>query len=101
MLARYLRSGGHKLKDIELYQKTYGEKINMCVNDEILKQGVEHGVEYCSDRIRIHREVVDKLWEEDKDKPEVKEAIDAAKLHQVEEKKVEKSEEWIPEEYQK
>jgi hypothetical protein len=101
MLAKYLRSGGRKLKDVELYQKTYGEKINARVNDEISKQGVEHGVEYRSDRMRIHREVVDKLWEEDKDKPEVKEAIDAAKSRQVEEKKVEKSEERIPEEYQK
>ena len=93
MLAEYLRSGGHKLNDIELYQKTYGKKINACVNNEISKQGVEHGVDHHSDRMRIHREVVDKLWEEDKDKLEVKEAINAAKSCQVEEKKVEKSEE--------
>jgi hypothetical protein len=93
MLAKYLRIGGHKLKDVELYQKTYSEKINVCVNDQIFKQRVEHGVDHHSDRMQIHREVVDKLWEEDKDKPEVKEAINAAKSHQVEGKKVEKSEE--------
>jgi hypothetical protein len=51
MLAKYLRSGGHKLKDIELYQKTYGKKINACVNDEISKQGVEHVVDYHSNRM--------------------------------------------------
>jgi hypothetical protein len=101
MLAKYLRSGGCKLKDIKLYQKTYSEKINEHVNDEILKQGVEHGVDHCSNRMQIHMEVVDKLWEGDKDKPEVKEAIDAEKSCQVEEKKVEKSKERIPEEYQK
>ena len=101
MLAKYLRSGGCKLKDIELYQKTYGEKINVCVNNEISKQGVEHGVDHCSDRMRIHREVVDKLWENDKDKLEVKEAINAAKSRQVEEKRVERSQEQIPEKYQK
>jgi hypothetical protein len=55
MLAKYLRSGGCKLKDIELYQKTYGEKINACVNNEISKQGVEHGVDHHSNRIQIHR----------------------------------------------
>jgi hypothetical protein len=51
MLAKYLRSGGCKLKDIRLYQKTYGEKINVHVNNEISKQGVEHEVDYCSDRL--------------------------------------------------
>jgi hypothetical protein len=98
MLAKYLRSGGCKLKDVKLYQKTYSKKINVHVNNEISKQGVEHGVDHCSNRMQIHREVVDKLWEEDKDKLEVKEAIDAAKLCQVEEKKVEKSKGQIPEE---
>lgn len=96
-LTRYLKNG-RRLKETELYQKIYGKKVNAHVKDEISKKGAGDR----SDRMRIRVGVVNTLWEKDKDKPEVREAIDAAKSRQMEEKKkVEKSEERIPEEYQK
>jgi hypothetical protein len=96
MLTKYL-SHGHRYNKAELYQKIYSEKVNLHVKDEISKKGVEDH----SNKMRICREVVNILWEEDKDKPEVRETIDAARSHQVKKKKVEKNEERIPEDYQK
>jgi hypothetical protein len=48
----------------------------------------------------ICKEVVNILWEEDKDKPEVRKTINTARSCQVKKKKVEKNEEQIPEDYQ-
>ena len=98
-LAKKLLSTGCTLQEIELYQKTCGEKINACVKDEILKQGADKP----SDRMRIRREIVNKLWEEDKNKPDVRKMVDAEKVHLVEAKKAEenKNEEQTPEQYQK
>lgn len=86
-LTKNLLNHGCMLQEVELYQKTYGKKVNECVNDEILKQGTEN----LSARMQICWKVVTTLWEEDKRKGDVREAIDAAKACIVEEKKVEES----------
>jgi hypothetical protein len=81
-LTKYL-SCGHRYNEAKLYQKIYSEKVNLHVKDKILKKGVED----CSNKMQIHREVVNILWEEDKDKLEVRETIDAARSCQVKKKR--------------
>jgi hypothetical protein len=97
-LTKLLRSG-RTLREVELYQKIYAEKINACVKDEISDQGAVSA----SDKMRIRRKVVEQLWMEDKNKVEVKEAMEMAKARLTGPASAEehKSEERIPEQYQK
>lgn len=97
-LAKLLTTG-RMLQGIELYQKAYPERIKERVNDETAKQGAGN----LSDKMRIRRKVVDDLWEEDKNKPDVMEMINAARARLSEERNAEeqKSEERTPEQYQR
>jgi hypothetical protein len=80
-----------------LYQKAFPDKVNQFVKDEISKQGADNP----SDKMRIRREVVSKIWEEVKDEPEVREVIDAEKSRQAEGKRVKEGNERTPKEYEK
>jgi hypothetical protein len=94
-----LLCSGCTLQEVKLYQNIYAEKINACVKDEISDQGAVS----TSDKMQICRKVVKQLWMEDKNKVEVKEAMEMAKACLMGPASTEehKSEEWIPEQYQK
>jgi hypothetical protein len=81
-------------RDIELYQKLYGEKINPLVKDKISDEGATSRAA----KFRICKEAVNRLWEEDKEKPDVMEAINEAKARQLDEKK---AQDQTPERYNK
>lgn len=88
-----LLSSGRTLRDIEFYQKIFPEKINKRIKDKISNEATDNSAK----DLGFHRKVVGELWEEDKDKPHVVEAINAAKKARQAERK---SERRTPEQYQ-
>lgn len=92
-----LINAGRKLQDVEVYQKTFPEKIRERVKEEISK---EEDVNR-ADKMRIRRKVVSELWKEDKDKADVLEEINVAKKRQAEADLKAQSGERTPEQYQK
>lgn len=80
-----------------MYEKAFPNEVKERVDAELSMRGADNR----SDKMRIRRKVVGELWKENKDKPEVREVVDAAKLRQVEEKKAGRNRERIPEDYQK
>ena len=89
-----LLSSGRTLRDVELYQKIFPEKVNARIKDKISNEATDNP----ANDLGMHRKVVGELWEEDKDKAHVREAINATKKARQAEGKGERR---TPEQYQK